>query len=77
MTANPLALLFEGADEVVAEMRRREEAGGPELLAVVERLLAGEFRLDQVTETYRYEVRLYVRGPAVAIPAEDLARSDG
>lgn len=30
MTANPLALLFEGADEVVAEMRRREEAGGPD-----------------------------------------------
>jgi hypothetical protein len=42
-----------------------------------ERLLAGEFRLAQVMETYRYEVRLYVRDPAVAIPAEDLARSDG
>jgi mannosyltransferase len=41
-----------------------------------ERLLAGEFRLAQVTQTYRYEVRLYVRDtPRAAIPAEDLARS--
>jgi mannosyltransferase len=40
-----------------------------------ERLLAGEFRLAQVTETYRYEVRLYLRKAPAAIPAADLAGS--
>jgi mannosyltransferase len=34
-----------------------------------ERLLAGEFRLAQVTETYRYEVRLYSRKARTATPA--------
>jgi mannosyltransferase len=42
-----------------------------------ERLLAGEFRLAQVTEKYRYEVRLYIRDARVMIPAEDLAGSSG
>ena len=43
-----------------------------------ERLLAGEFRLAQVTEKYRYEVRLYVRVThGTTIPAEDLAGSSG
>jgi mannosyltransferase len=42
-----------------------------------ERLLASEFRLAQVTEKYRYEVRLYVRDRRSTIPAEDLAGSSG
>jgi mannosyltransferase len=39
-----------------------------------QRLLASDFRLAQVTEKYRYEVRLYVRNTrSAAIPVEDLA----
>jgi mannosyltransferase len=38
-----------------------------------ERLLAGEFRLVEKTETNRYEVRLYLRITRGSIPAEDQA----